>query len=177
MSHPVNWFQISAKDSAPLQKFYATVFEWKISASPDGSPMVMVEADKGGIAGGISNTMDGSDRNVTVYIGVPNIEAYLARVARAGGRQGMPIMDLAAGMGRISGFVDPAGNWIGLWEAGKSSATASAATAPRGAAKPAPKKAAAKRAPAKKAAAKKAPAKKSPAKKTAAKKAPAKKKR
>jgi hypothetical protein len=62
-------------------------------------------------------------------------------------------MDLPGGMGRIAGFLDPEGNWVGLWEPGK------------------PAK---KAAPAKKASAKKA-AKKKPAKK--AKKAAKKSKR
>jgi hypothetical protein len=72
----------------------------------------------------------------------------------------MPPMDLPQGMGRIAGFVDPAGNWIGLWAPGKTRPVAPRAT--NGAAKKAATKKAKKAAP-KRAAAKK-PAKKAKAK-------------
>lgn len=42
-------------------------------------------------------------------------------------------------MGSIAGFIDPAGNWIGLWMPGKAAAPKRSA-APKKAAKKAPKK-------------------------------------
>ena len=120
--------------------------------------MAFADTGKGGIPGGIAGIMDGSDKpSVHIYIGTDSIEKQLARIERAGGKVAHGKTPLPPGMGWIAGFIDPAGNFVGLWE-----------NAPQ--AKPTPKR----RAPAKKVA-KKAPAKKPAAKKAAAKKPAAKK--
>src|ERR1700688_2283600 len=83
MSNPVNWFQISGRETKPLQDFYKKVFGWKMSPSPDGS-MMMVASEKGGIAGGIGASQDGTS-NVTVYASTENIKKHLQAVEKAGG--------------------------------------------------------------------------------------------
>jgi predicted enzyme related to lactoylglutathione lyase len=165
VAHPVTWFQISGRDGAALEDFYKKIFDWKMTTSPDGS-MQMVDAEDGGIPGGIGPSRDGS-HSVAVYANVDDIAAHLKKIQDSGGEIAMPPMELPQGMGWIAGFTDPAGNWVGLWQPGKPPA------APEKAAKKSAKKAKAK-APAKKAAAKKAPAKKAPAKKAPAKKKAAK---
>lgn len=50
---------------------------------------------------------------------VDSIAKQLEKVAKAGGKMAMPPMELPNDMGTIAGFSDPAGNWIGLWEAPK----------------------------------------------------------
>jgi predicted enzyme related to lactoylglutathione lyase len=161
MAHPVTWFQIQARDGKKLHGFYKKIFGWRMAASPGQPDYFMVDKEADGIAGGIGSSQDGTN-NVTVYVNCDDVAAHLAKVEAAGGKAAMPPMELPGGMGVIGGFLDPAGNWVGLWAPGKGAAPA--------------KKASAKKAPAKKAAAKKAPAKKAPAKKKAAKKSPAKKK-
>ena len=155
MAHPVNWFQIQGSDGRSLQSFYKKVFAWKMSPDPS-SPMMMVAPEPNGIPGGVGPTMDGQNASVAVYIGVDDLVAQLAKIEKAGGRAVMQPMELPAGMGSIAGFLDPAGNWIGLWQ------PAAKAAAPKPAAS---KKAAKARA--------KAPAKK-PVAKARAKKAAAK---
>ena len=163
MAHPVTWFQISGKDGPALEDFYKKIFDWKMSPSPDGT-MQMVHPDEGGIAGGVGASRDGN-HSVTVYANVDDIAAHLKKIQDAGGEVAMPPMELPEGMGWIAGFMDPAGNWVGLWQPGKQ---------PDAPAKPAKKKAAAKKS-AKKAAAKKPPkAAKKVAKAAAKKAAPAK---
>lgn len=120
MSHPVTWFQIHGAEGAPLQKFYADVFAWKMAPSPDGS-MMMVSKEKRGIDGGVGPSQNGQP-SVTVYIDCDDIDAQLAKIEAAGGKVAMPKMELPAGMGHIAGFTDPAGNWIGLWSAPKKAA-------------------------------------------------------
>jgi predicted enzyme related to lactoylglutathione lyase len=160
VAHPVTWFQISGRDGAALEDFYKKIFDWKMTTSPDGS-MQMVDAEEGGIPGGIGPSRDGS-HSVAVYANVDDIAAHLKKVQDAGGEIAMPPMELPQGMGWIAGFTDPAGNWVGLWQPGKPP------EAPPKAAKKSAKKAPAKKAVAKKAPApKKAPAKKAPAKKAA----------
>lgn len=166
MAHPVTWFQIQARDGKKLHGFYKKIFGWRMAPSPGQPDYFMVDKVADGIAGGIGSSQDGSN-NVTVYVNCDDVAAHLAKVEAAGGKAAMPPMELPGGMGVIGGFLDPAGNWVGLWAPGKGAAPA--------------KKASAKRAPAKKAASKKAPAKKVAPKKAAPKqaakkKAPAKKK-
>jgi predicted enzyme related to lactoylglutathione lyase len=179
VAHPVTWFQISGRDGAALEAFYKKVFDWKMNPAPDGS-MQMVEPEDGGIPGGVGASRDGT-HSVTIYANVDDIAAQLKKIQDSGGEVAMPPMELPEGMGWIAGFTDPAGNWVGLWQPGKtaeppraakkkqSTKKASKAVAKKPARAPAkrPAKATAKR-PAKSAKAAKTPAK-------AAKKAPAKK--
>ncbi len=167
MGQPVSWFQITSGDGAKLRAFYKEVFTWKSSPSPDGQ-MMFVDPEEGGIAGGVGASQDGS-AGVTVYVTVPNLEAHLAKVQAAGGTVALPPMELPGGFGSIAGFIDPAGNFIGLHQA--------PAPAPKTAKKASKKKASSKKAAKKKAAPKKkAVPKKAASKKKAAKKQPAKKK-
>ena len=117
MAHPVTWFQISGRDGAALEDFYKKIFDWKMTTSPDGS-MQMVDAEEGGIPGGVGASRDGS-HSVTVYANVDDIAAHLKKIQDAGGEVAMPPMELPQGMGWIAGFNDPAGNWVGLWQPGK----------------------------------------------------------
>jgi predicted enzyme related to lactoylglutathione lyase len=117
VAHPVTWFQISGRDGAALEDFYKKIFDWKMTTSPDGS-MQMVDAEEGGIPGGVGASRDGS-HSVTVYANVDDIAAHLKKIQDAGGEVAMPPMELPQGMGWIAGFNDPAGNWVGLWQPGK----------------------------------------------------------
>jgi uncharacterized protein len=133
MGNPVNFFQITAADGGPLQTFYKQVFAWKTSAGPSG--MMMVAPEKGGIAGGVGASQNGAS-SVAVYIDVADVNGHLGKVEEAGGKTVMPPMELPEGMGTIAGFLDPAGNWIGLWQAAKKPAKrAPAKRRPKAAAK------------------------------------------
>jgi predicted enzyme related to lactoylglutathione lyase len=115
MAHPVTWFQISGKDGGRLQAFYKEVFAWRMKPSPDGA-MGMVSPDKpGGIGGGVGASRDGN-ASVAVYVNVNDLNEHLQRVEAAGGRRAMDPMELPGGMGAIAGFLDPEGNWVGIWQ-------------------------------------------------------------
>src|SRR5262249_19332881 len=145
-------FHVSAKDVERSAKFYGEAFDWKLKSDMG---MVFADTGKGGISGGIATIQDGSGQgSIRIYVGTPNIDAQLARIEKAGGRPVMPKPPPPPGMGWIAGFLDPEGNFVGLWEQAEQP-------------KPAPKRRAA---PKKKAAAKKPAAKKAakkPAKKAA----------
>jgi uncharacterized protein len=136
MAHPVTWFQITGTDGRKLHAFYKKVFGWRMKAAPGPGDLQIVHQEEDGISGGVGSAMDGAG-GVTVYVNVADVGAHLKKVEAAGGRAAMPPMELPSGMGWIAGFIDPAGNWVGLW-------------APGAGARPA-KKAPAKRAPAKQA--------------------------
>jgi uncharacterized protein len=137
MSHPVTWFQISGNNPA-LAAFYKKVLGWKMT-SMKGGPMKMIAPEPGGIGGGIGPAQDGK-ASVAIYASSSNIEKDLAKAEAAGGKRAMPIIDLPNDMGRISGFADLDGNFVGLWQ---QSAPAKKG-AKKAAKKPAKKKAAKK---------------------------------
>jgi len=115
MAHPVTWFQISGKDGGRLQSFYREVFAWRIKPSPDGMTGMVDPEKPGGIAGGVGASRDGN-ASVALYVNVDNLNDHLQRVEAAGGRRAMEPMDLPGDMGAIAGFIDPEGNWIGIWQ-------------------------------------------------------------
>jgi predicted enzyme related to lactoylglutathione lyase len=114
MGHPVNWFQISGKNGKKLEAFYKKVFAWKMNSMP-GAPMALVDAEPGGIPGGVGASQDGT-ASVAVYVSVSDVVEHLKLITQAGGSPAMPPMDLPSGMGAIAGFLDPEGNWVGLWQ-------------------------------------------------------------
>jgi predicted enzyme related to lactoylglutathione lyase len=117
MGNPVSFFQIQGGDAKGLTAFYKKVFGWKMAPARDTGGMMMVAAEAGGIAGGIGASLDGN-KSVSVYVSVTDLERNLARIKAAGGQPAMDPFELPGGMGRIAGFIDPVGNWIGLWDPG-----------------------------------------------------------
>jgi predicted enzyme related to lactoylglutathione lyase len=114
--HPVNWFAITGPNGKELQKFYKRLFSWEMKPLPGPGDMVMVSAERDGISGGVGTSQNGQ-ASVALYVTVGDIAAYLAKAHEAGGQMAMPPMDLPNDMGRIAGISDPAGNWIGIWQA------------------------------------------------------------
>ena len=113
MSNPVTWFEIVGTDAAKLQKFYADVFDWKVSPPmPEMGNYSTVDNEGQGIGGGIGDSMGGPGR-VTIYIQVDDPQAYLDKVTQAGGKTLMPVTDVAD-MVTIAMFADPEGHTVGL---------------------------------------------------------------
>jgi len=113
MTNPVQWFSIQGPNGAALKRFYARALGWKLKAGPEGSGTL--PAGDGAIPGNVGRSTTGVP-SVTVYLTVKDLDAQLAKIERAGGLRAMPNVELPGGMGTIAGFIDPAGNWIGLWQ-------------------------------------------------------------
>ncbi len=111
MANPVAWFEVTGPDGAALQRFYAELFGWKIDAD---NPMNygMVEAQEGGIPGGVGPSQDGT-AHVTFYVSVPDLQAVLDKADALGGRAVMGPMEVPGGP-TLAYFTDPAGNNIGI---------------------------------------------------------------
>ncbi len=111
MANPVVHFEVAGKDAAALQKFYASMFDWKIDAN---NPMNygMVEPVEGGIGGGVGPSPDG-EKHLTWYVQVDDLQAALDKAAGLGATTTMPPMDVPGGPS-IAMFSDPAGNVVGL---------------------------------------------------------------
>ena len=118
-------FEIPAKDVKRASEFYAKAFGWQFTQFPGfeywsiGTTM----SDKNGrptspgaINGGLGKRGVMAPNDVTVTIGVADIDAALETVKKLGGKQEgkkQPVGD----MGWSAYFKDPEGNVIGLWQA------------------------------------------------------------
>jgi predicted enzyme related to lactoylglutathione lyase len=114
MSNPTVHFEVIGKDQEALKSFYTDLFGWKTNdiTSASGDTYAFVEAEEGGIAGGIGRARDGIEGHVTFYVGVDDIEAALAKAESLGGRRLTEPMDIPNG--QIAHFADPEGHVIGV---------------------------------------------------------------
>ncbi len=118
MGRPVVHFEITGRDGAALQRYYAELFGWQINAdNPMGYGIVdrdqNLSADGVGIGGGVTAGPPGYGGHVTVYVQVPDVEASLAEAERLGGRRMMGPETVMEGV-EIGLFADPEGHVIGL---------------------------------------------------------------
>jgi uncharacterized protein len=114
MGQPVVHFEVIGKDGAALQSFYSDLFGWKIDANnPMNYGIVQREEGAAGIGGGIAAGPEGYPGHVTFYIGVPDVEAALAKAEDLGGSRVMGpekvMEDIEIGL-----FNDPEGHLIGV---------------------------------------------------------------
>ena len=147
MSNPFVHFELHTDDVGAAKTFYAKLFDWQLTDTPEFGGYTMIKA--GDTGGGMSKkSMPEAPTQWLSYVGVASVKDTIAKAKKAGATIIVDYMPIGE-MGAIGIFVDPFGASLGLWEASK--------TAPAPAAKKTAKKAA-KKAPAKKAAAKKAAA-------------------
>ena len=96
MSNPVMHFQLCAEDVDAMSAFYREVFDWQIQprrltsvdADLSGS-YPFIEAEEGGIAGGITDRIPTKGGAVLV-IEVDDIDSTMERVVDLGGRKRFP---------------------------------------------------------------------------------------
>jgi uncharacterized protein len=114
MGNPTVHFEVLGKDQEALKGFYTELFGWKASdiASASGEPYALIEAEEGGIAGGIGAARDGIEGHVTFYVGVDDLEAALDKAESLGGKRLTAPMDIPNG--QIAHFADPEGHVIGI---------------------------------------------------------------
>lgn len=117
MGDPVVHFEIAGPDGPALHRFYRDLFGWKIEElGPEMNNYALVEANEGGIGGGLFPTTEGMPSNyVTFYVQVDDLQAALDKLADMGGNPILQPVEIAPGMGSIAMFIDPAGNTIGLY--------------------------------------------------------------
>jgi uncharacterized protein len=118
MGQPVVHFEVIGQDGEKLRQYYAELFGWEINAdNPMKYGIVEREGNLSpegvGIGGGIAGGPDGYGGHVTFYVGVPDIEAALAKAESLGGTRIMgpeTIMDMV----ELGQFADPEGHVIGV---------------------------------------------------------------
>ncbi|MGH8901206.1 MAG: VOC family protein [Egibacteraceae bacterium] len=118
MGQPVVHFEIIGKDAEKLRSYYSDLFGWQIdSDNPMSYGIVQregnVSADGTGIGGGVGAAPEGYSGHVTFYVGVPDVEAALAKAESLGGSRVMgpeKVMEQV----EIGLFNDPEGHVIGV---------------------------------------------------------------
>ena len=112
MPNPVIHWEITGKDAPKLQEFYSGLFGWNVSSdNPINYGLVDTQTDEG-INGGIAQEQ-GEATRVTVYVQVDDLQAYLDKAERLGGKTILPPMEIP-GIVTLAMFQDPEGNVIGL---------------------------------------------------------------
>jgi predicted enzyme related to lactoylglutathione lyase len=123
MGQPVVHFEVIGKDGEKLRSYYSELFEWEID---DNNPMNYgvvqrdgnVSPDGIGIGGGIGVGPEGYPGHVTFYVGVPDVEAALAKAESLGGSRMMGPDKVMEGV-EIGLFNDPEGHAVGVVKTGE----------------------------------------------------------
>jgi predicted enzyme related to lactoylglutathione lyase len=111
----ISYTQLPALDVGTSGDFYAAVFGWDVS--PASSPAHRSFTDASGeMAGAFVTTIAPADDGVLPYIYVRGIDAVVRTIEAAGGEIVRPVY--AEGDLWVATFHDPAGNLIGVWQAG-----------------------------------------------------------
>jgi hypothetical protein len=115
MPNPVVHFEILGKDGKKAQSFYGSLFGWKINANNPMNYGIVDTGVNGAIGGGIEAAEDGKP-TVRCYVEVDDLQAYLRKAERLGGKTVMPPTEIP-NMVTFAMFTDPDGNVIGLVKA------------------------------------------------------------
>ena len=118
MGYPVVHFEVIGKDGEKLRSYYSELFDWKIDADNEMNYGVVsreenLAPDVTGIGGGIAQGPDGYEGHVMFYVGVPDVEAALAKAESLGGTRIMGPETIMGSM-VLGHFTDPEGHLIGL---------------------------------------------------------------
>ena len=113
MGNPVVHWEISAKNGSKLREFYASLFDWKIDTNNPMDYGLVKTGGEGGIGGGIGQAQEGAPPYVTFYVQVPDLQAYLDKAEKLGGKTILPPTEIP-NVVTIAMFQDPEGNSIGL---------------------------------------------------------------
>jgi predicted enzyme related to lactoylglutathione lyase len=113
MGRPVIHWEIGAKDAANLNDFYRQLFDWQFDTSMPGYSMV--QAEEGGIGGGIMQAQGEMPPYLTFYVAVDDLEASLAKAEGLGGKGIVPPTPIA-GIGAFAMFEDPEGHMMGIFK-------------------------------------------------------------
>ncbi len=124
MDHTIVHFEIPANNIEVLKAFYEKLFDWKIIHSPvEGMDYWIIQTvptdekgmlQKPGVNGGMFPKQPSQKELKQVnYITVENVDTYIEKVTKLGGRLLMPKQQVP-GVGFIALVIDPEGNSFGL---------------------------------------------------------------
>jgi uncharacterized protein len=119
MGNPVVHFEIVSPEATRLQQFYMAVFGWTIDSNNQFNYGMIDTGSTRGIPGGISAPLQGgTGSHFAIYVEVPDVDATLKEAVACGGKVAMEKVTVPPNGPVLAHFTDPAGNRIGLVEAG-----------------------------------------------------------
>ena len=114
MGQPVQHFEINSRDFRKAQQFYKQVFDWNIQEH-EGMPYALIAPEgERSIGGGIGQVQEGQQPGITFYVTVDNLQAYLDRAEKSGGKTVLKPTPIP-NVGSCAMFTDPDGNMVGLF--------------------------------------------------------------
>ena len=119
MPNPVVQLEIGCINTVARQKFYGELFDWEITPASDEWNYGLVQHSEGGIGGGISDSGEDPPRpTITFYVSVDDLRAYLDKAVSLGATEVLPPMAMDVNDSKFSnaGFINPEGNYIGLFK-------------------------------------------------------------
>lgn len=111
MANEVIHAEVTGKDGAALQRFYADVFGWGLDTNNPGGYGMYRGAN--GITTGIGAAAENAPGGVTFYVDADDPQEVLRKVEAGGGRILMPLTEVAPDT-TIALFADPEGHVVGL---------------------------------------------------------------
>ncbi|MBC8746802.1 putative enzyme related to lactoylglutathione lyase [Paraburkholderia sp. WC7.3g] len=114
----VAWFEIPSIDFDRAVRFYEAALDAPLNRQEiGGQPIAVFSYEEPATGGAIVHnpSMTPGADGVTVYLNaLPNVDATLARIERAGGKTDGPVIKLPQDIGYIAFFTDTEGNRVGL---------------------------------------------------------------
>lgn len=116
MGRPVVHFEFWSPDPAKVSSFYEKTFGWKIQHIPQMDYRLVDTGGQGGINGGIMKPKEGPwPSNLSLYIDVDDVAAYVKKIRDAGGKIIVENQEVP-GVGTFALFSDPDGRVLGVWK-------------------------------------------------------------
>jgi predicted enzyme related to lactoylglutathione lyase len=122
MGAPVVWFEIAGRNLEGLERFYGSLFGWKVNVDGPMQYGMVDTGATGGIPGGIYAPGAEIGEYVTFYAQVDDLEVALRSVEELGGTVVQQPMAIGDGT-RIASLLDPEGHRIGLIQPGADATT------------------------------------------------------
>lgn len=118
MGYPVVHFEVIGRDAEALRGYYSELFGWEIDAGNEMAYGIVpregnLSPEGIGIGGGIGTGPEGYEGHLTFYVGVPDVEAALAKAESLGGTRVMGPMSPMEGL-EVGLFTDPEGHLVGV---------------------------------------------------------------
>ncbi|HVZ73386.1 MAG TPA: VOC family protein [Polyangia bacterium] len=113
MANAFAHIELNTDDLAKAQKFYKSLFDWKLR--PFGPDYTMIDVGKGGTGGGMQKkAMAEAPTAWLPYVQVDDVKKTIAKARRLGATIQAEYVDIGE-MGAIGVFTDPTGASIGVW--------------------------------------------------------------
>ena len=112
MSNPVVHFEIGCQNQEKTADYLSQLFGWKMQ--PMGPATMIDTGSDSGIKGHITALGHEPQRYTIFYVQVDNVQAYLDKAGKLGGKTLVPPVEIPTGT--FASFADPEGNTVGLWK-------------------------------------------------------------